>query len=233
MYEGGVFMDNTVNFSDILKKSFTELNIFRNITYLEVLVCMMIALAVAMFIFFIYRITFRGVVYSHTFSVSIVMMCLITSLIILTISSNVILSLGMVGALSIVRFRTAVKDPMDIIYMFWAIAAGIATGGGIYSVAILGSIFIGIVMMVMSRVKTKHSRYILIVHYRDEAKEKLIPILDGLKGKIMSKTVSKGVTEVNVEIGLKDENTEFLSKISDIPGVSDAALVSYSGEFAE
>lgn len=226
-------MDGTVNFNDILKKSFTNLEIFQKISFGQVLVCMFIALAVAMFIFFIYKYTFSGVVYSHTFNVSIVMMCLITSLIILTISSNVILSLGMVGALSIVRFRTAVKDPMDIIYMFWAIAAGISTGGGIYSVAIVGSLFIGIIMVIMSRVKIKHNRYILIVHYRDEAKDMLSPILDELKGKIKSKTVSKGTTEINVEVGLKDDDTEFLSRISDIPGVTDASLVSYSGEFAQ
>lgn len=227
-------MDNTtINFNDILKKSFTELDIFHNVSYIEVLVCMAIAITVAMFIYFIYKYTFRGVVYSHTFNVSIVMMCLITSLIILTISSNIILSLGMVGALSIVRFRTAVKDPMDIVFMFWAIAAGIATGGGVFSVAILGSLIIGIVMVVMNRVKTRHSRYILVVHYRDEAKEKLEPVVSGLRGKIKSKTVSKGLTEINVEIGLKDDNTEFLNRITEIPGVADASLVSYSGEFAE
>lgn len=225
--------NNTVNFNDILKKSFTELDVFHNVTYFEVLVCMVIAIAVAMFIYFIYKHTYRGVVYSHTFNVSIVMMCLITSLIILTISSNIILSLGMVGALSIVRFRTAVKDPMDIVFMFWAIAAGIATGGGIYSVAILGSLIIGATMVVMSRVKTRHSRYILVVHYRDEAKESLEPAIAGLNGKIKSKTVSKGLTEINVEVGLKDDNTEFLNRITEIPGVADASLVSYSGEFAE
>jgi uncharacterized membrane protein YhiD involved in acid resistance len=230
---GGFYMDNTVNFNDILKKSFTDLAMFQKISFSQILVCMLIALAVAMFIFFIYKYTFRGVVYSHTFNVSIVMMCLITSLIILTISSNVILSLGMVGALSIVRFRTAVKDPMDIIFMFWAIAVGIATGGGIYSVAILGSLFIGLILAIMSKVKVKHNRYILIVHYRDEAKEKLNPVLDELKGKIKSKTVSKGTTEINVEISLKDDNTEFLNRISGISGVTDAALVSYNGEFAQ
>jgi uncharacterized membrane protein YhiD involved in acid resistance len=226
-------MNNTVNFNEILKKSFTELDFFHNVSYIEVLVCMTIAIAVAMFIFFIYKFTYKGVVYSHTFNVSIVMMCLITALIILTISSNIILSLGMVGALSIVRFRTAVKDPLDIIFMFWAIAAGIATGGGIYSVAVLGSLIIGVMMVVMSMVKTRQSKYILVVHYRDEAKDKLDSAIRRLKGKIKSKTISKGVSEINVEIGLKDDNTEFLGRISDIQGVLDASLVSYSGEFAE
>jgi uncharacterized membrane protein YhiD involved in acid resistance len=226
-------MNSTVNFNEILKKSFTELDFFHNVSYIEVLVCMTIAIAVAMFIFFIYKFTYKGVVYSHTFNVSILMMCLITALIILTISSNIILSLGMVGALSIVRFRTAVKDPMDIVFMFWAIAAGIATGGGIYSVAILGSLIIGVMMVVMSMVKTRQSKYILVVHYRDEAKDKLDSAIRRLKGKIKSKTISKGVSEINVEIGLKDDNTEFLGRISDIQGVLDASLVSYSGEFAE
>lgn len=226
-------MNSTVNFNDILKKSFTELDFFHNVSYIEVLVCMTIAIAVAMFIFIIYKLTYKGVVYSHSFNVSIVMMCLITALVILTISSNIILSLGMVGALSIVRFRTAVKDPMDIIFMFWAIAAGIATGGGIYSVAVLGSVIIGVMMVIMSMVKTKQSKYILVVHYRDEAKEQLNPMLDKLKGKIKSKTISKGTTEINVEVSLKNDNTEFLNRISDIPGVTDAALVSYNGEFAQ
>lgn len=226
-------MDKALNFADILKKSFLSLDAFQKISFIDVGICLIVSLSVALFIFIIYKYTFRGVVYSYTFNMSLVLMCILTSLIILTISSNVVISLGMVGALSIVRFRTALKDPMDIIFMFWAIVAGLSTGAGIYSVSVLGSVFTGIILIIMSKHKIKLGRYMLIIHYTDEAADQVNYLLRKIKHLLKSKTVIKGVIEINIEVNVKGDNTAFVNQLSQIQGVSDASLVSYNGDYAE
>lgn len=220
-------------FEDIIKKSVLTLESFRTVSYYDVVVGLLISFAIGMFIYAIYRKTFRGVVYSYNYNVSFVLMTMITTLVIMTISTNIVLSLGMVGALSIVRFRTAVKDPLDIVYMFWAISSGIATGAKIYPLAIGGSIIIGLVIIWLSKRKIREEAYLLIIRHTDEAIALLRPELKKLRGKLKSKNVRKNYTEVTYEIKLADDNTAFLQTLIDIEGVSDASLVNYTGDYAQ
>lgn len=222
-----------MNFDDIIKKSVITLENFRLISYFDMVIGLAIAFIIGMFIYWIYRKSFRGVVYSYNYNVSFVLMTMITALIIMTISTNIVLSLGMVGALSIVRFRTAVKDPLDIVYMFWSISVGIAIGAKIYPLAIFGSIIIGIVILWLSKRKIREEAYLLIVRHTDEATIALRTETRKLAGKLKSKTVRKGYTEVTYEIKLKDDNTAFLQTISEMAGVSDASLVNYTGDYAQ
>lgn len=222
-----------MNFEDIIKKSVLSLESFRSISYFDMFLGLLISFCIGMFIYWIYRKSFRGVVYSYNYNLSFVLMTMITALIIMTISTNIVLSLGMVGALSIVRFRTAVKDPLDIVFMFWSISAGIAIGAKIYPLAIGGSIIIGIVILWLSRRKIKEESFLLIVRHNDEATPLVRSELKKLKAKLKSKNVRKNYTEVTYEISLSDDNTAFLQTIIDIPGVSDASLVNYTGDYAQ
>lgn len=226
-------MNDIVNFNDMIKKSFVKLDVFAKVSIIDVLICMLMTFIVGMFIFYIYKRTFRGVIYNYNYNVALVAMCLITSLVIMTISSNVILSLGMVGALSIVRFRTAVKDPMDIVFMFWSIAAGIASGAGIYPISIFGSLLIGLILVILFKRSSNDCVYLLIIHYNENANDGVRHALNRLKKyTIKSKTVSNGNVELTLEVKLKSDNTAFVNRISSIEGVIDAALVSYNREYA-
>jgi uncharacterized membrane protein YhiD involved in acid resistance len=171
-----------------------------------------------MFIYYIYRKTFRGVVYSYNYNVTFVLMSMITTLIIMTISTNIVLSLGMVGALSIVRFRTAVKDPLDIVYMFWAISVGIATGAKLYPVSLLGSLAVGAALLFLSRRKIREQPYLLIIRHTDESIGELRSRLRQLNYQVKSKTVRKNFTELTLEMRLRDDNTAFVNELSRIEG---------------
>lgn len=225
-------MDNVLSFKDILQGSFLDLDFFGAVNVNDVLIGLFITLVISLFIFFIYKKTYSGIIYSHNFNVSLVMMALITSLIIMTISSNLILSLGMVGALSIVRFRTAVKDPLDIVFMFWAIGLGITTGAKLYTIAVVGSVFIGIIAVLLLRFKNTNNIFMLIVHYEEEAKDQLFRNLSELDYKMKSKTVSLGITELTLELKIIGIDTSFVEDISGIEGVRDVSLISYNGNFA-
>ncbi|EFM10535.1 conserved hypothetical protein [Paenibacillus curdlanolyticus YK9] len=226
-------MEDTLNFKDIFKKSMLELDAFKNVSWVEIFWGLLISFLLGMFIYFVYQRCFRGVVYSHNYNVSFVLMTLITTLIIMTISTNIVLSLGMVGALSIVRFRTAVKDPLDIVYMFWAISVGIATGAKLYPIAIFGSLFIALVVFLLSRRKVKTAPFLLILHYEEAlADEGIKTALRKMKYTLKSKTIRKQMTELTVELRINADNTAFVQSISEIPGVADVALVSYNGDYA-
>lgn len=226
-------MPNNINFIDIIKKSFLDLGSANEITLLGVIRTMLVAFLVGFFIFLVYKKCYRGVVYSHSFNVSILLMTMITAMIIITISSNLILSLGMVGALSIVRFRTAIKDPVDLVFLFWSVAGGIATGAGIYPVVIVGSLVIGFCLLIFMRFKDNSRTYLLIINYNDEATGDVRAIINKLKYILRSKTTQKGKSELTLEIKVKNDNTAFVNSISDINGVVNVVLVSYSGDFAE
>nr|WP_307897405.1 VTC domain-containing protein [Clostridium botulinum] len=226
-------MDKSLTFQDIFKKSFTQVDHFGKIPISQVVICLIITAIVASFIFYIYKDTFRGVVYSYSYNISLFVMSLLTSLIVLTISSNVALSLGMVGALSIVRFRTAIKDPMDVMYMFWAITVGIACGAKIYSVAILGSLLVGLAIKLLTNYKVKNNTYMFIIHYEEKINEKLIVTLQEVQYFIKSKSITRGVTEMALEVKVKNNNTAFVNEISEMEGVIDASLVRYNGDYAE
>lgn len=228
-----IYMENTLNFSDFLRKSIYKLDVFAKISSIDVIIGLLIALAIALFIFYVYKSTFRGVVYSSSYNFSLMLMCLLTTLVIMTISSNVVLSLGMVGALSIVRFRTALKDPLDIAYMFWAITAGIASGAGIYPIAIIGSLFIGGTIVLFSKLKLSDSNaYILVIQYNQSCNDTVRQVLGKIRYKIKSKTVVREYIELCVEVKVKNNNTYFVNEIAEIPGVKSAVLMGYNGEYS-
>ncbi|WOV86824.1 DUF4956 domain-containing protein [Sporosarcina oncorhynchi] len=222
-----------MGFQDFFKSSVLQLEAFRTVSYVDMIFGLLFAFLIGMFIYWVYKKSFRGVVYSYNYNISFVLMTMITSLVIMTISTNIILSLGMVGALSIVRFRTAVKDPLDIVYMFWSLAAGIACGARIYPLAIGGSLVIGLVVFFLSRQKIREQSYLLIIRHTEQAVNELRTELMKLKTKLKSKTVRKGFTELTVEIRLRDDNTGFVHSISDIEGVNDVSLVQYTGDYAQ
>ena len=226
-------MNETINFQDVIKKSMLHLEAFRSINYLDMALGLACSFAIGMFIYWIYKRYFRGVVYSYNYNVSFVLMTMITTLIIMTISTNIVLSLGMVGALSIVRFRTAVKDPLDIVYMFWAIAAGISTGAKLYPLALLGSLAIGLTIAWLSKKKTKQESYLLIIRHMKEATDDLRVQLRLLNTKLKSKSVRKDFTELTVEISLRDDNTAFMKVINNIDGVMECSLINYTGDYAQ
>ncbi|EPR14458.1 DUF4956 domain-containing protein [Ruminiclostridium papyrosolvens] len=221
-----------MNFNDIFKSNFIEK--VSSFSPLDMVIALAVSFALGLFIFYVYKKTFNGVMYSASFGVSLLAMTLITTLIILAVTSNVILSLGMVGALSIVRFRSAIKEPMDIAFLFWSISAGIVTGAGLIPLGVFGSLFIGVVMVLFVNKKTTDNPYILVVNCTDEKAEKLVnsAISDNVKKHmIKSKAVTTSGIELTVEVRLKDSTTEFVNRISDIGGVTNTVLVSYNGEY--
>jgi uncharacterized membrane protein YhiD involved in acid resistance len=226
-------MDKALSFNDILKSSFLEKA--SSFSIVDAGIALGLALAIGLFIFLVYKKTFKGVMYSESFGISLIAMSLVTTLIILAITSNVVLSLGMVGALSIVRFRTAVKEPMDIAFLFWAISVGIVVGAGLIPLAIFGSAFIGIMIMVFVNKKSTDNPYILVISCQGDDSEKnaLQYINKSVKKHVVkSKTVSAGSNiELTVEIRLKEMSTQFVNEISRISGVNNAVLVSYNGEY--
>lgn len=224
---------SAVNFSDIFKSSFVEK--MSSVSILDVFIALALAFVIGLFIMQVYKKTFKGVMYSESFGVSLIALCLITTLIILAVTSNVVLSLGMVGALSIVRFRSAIKEPIDIAYLFWAISAGIVIGAGLIPLAIIGSIFIGLVMILFVNRKTTNNPYILVINCEDDNSENdALKLLSKnvQKYNVKSKTVSpvNGI-EMTVEIGLKKNTTGFVNEISKVNGISNVVLVSYNGDY--
>ncbi|CAN7580773.1 DUF4956 domain-containing protein [Paenibacillus sp. LjRoot153] len=226
-------MGDSLNFQDVVKKSILHFEAFRNISYIDILIGLAVSFGIGMFIYYIYRKTFRGVVYSYNYNVTFVLMSMITTLIIMTISTNIVLSLGMVGALSIVRFRTAVKDPLDIVYMFWAISVGIATGAKLYPVSLLGSLAIGAALLFLSRRKIREQPYLLIIRHTDDAIGELRIRLRQMNYQVKSKTVRKNFTELTLEMRLRDDNTAFVNEFSRIEGVQDVSLINYTGDYAQ
>ncbi len=221
-----------MTFSDVFKSSFlSNINAFSTV---DVLLALGLSFVLGLFIFLVYKKTYQGVMYSDSFGVSLIAMSMITSLVIIAVTSNVVLSLGMVGALSIVRFRTAIKEPMDIAFLFWSIAVGIVLGAGLLPLALIGSVIIGIIIVVFSTRKLGDTPYILVVNCEDAATETAVSALlkeDAKKSLLKSKAVNKLGVELTYEVRIQKDSTEFVNKISDTTGVSNAVLVSYNGEY--
>lgn len=221
-----------MSFSDIFKSSFLD-NV-TSISILDMALAMVLAFGVGMFIFFIYKKTYAGVMYSSSFGVTLVALTLITTLVILAVTSNVVLSLGMVGALSIVRFRTAIKEPMDIAFLFWSIAVGIVLAAGLIPLAVFGSVIIGIILLVFANHKDSSNPYIVVLSCEGHESEKSASEFLARNTKkcvVKSKTARKGSVELNLEVRLKDDNTDFINALADMPGVQNAVLVSYNGDY--
>lgn len=221
-----------MSFSDIFKSSFIE-NI-NAVTPFDMVVGLLLAFGIGLFIFYIYKKTYAGVMYSSSFGVTLIALTMITTLVILAVTSNVVLSLGMVGALSIVRFRTAIKEPMDIAFLFWAIAAGIVLAAGLIPLAVFGSLFIGIVLLLFANHKDMSNPYILVIRVDGHDSEKAASAYvceHTRRCTVKSKSAQKGEIELNLEIRLKDDNTDFVNELSDMDGVQSAVLVSYNGDY--
>ena len=221
-----------MTFSDIFKSSFLE-NV-NAVTVLDMVLALLLAFGLGLFIFFIYKKTYAGVMYSSSFGVTLVALTMITTLVILAVTSNVVLSLGMVGALSIVRFRTAIKEPLDIAFLFWSIAAGIVLAAGMIPLAVFGSVLIGVIILLFANRKSHTNPYIVVLSCDGhESEEKALAFLRGKvkRCSVKSKTARAGEVELNLEIRLTDDNTDFVNELSEIAGVRSAVLVSYNGDY--
>ncbi|KJS47279.1 hypothetical protein [Desulfosporosinus sp. BICA1-9] len=225
--------DQALNFIDIIKKSVLS-NFGADISIVNTLITMSVAFLIGFFIYILYKQIFSGVLYSKSFNVTLIGITMVTAMIIIAINSNLILSLGMVGALSIVRFRTPIKDPTDLIFIFWGAAAGIVVGAGFYSLAITASVMIGIVMFIFIKKASFETPYLLLVNCCGDDSEKDVLGLIHTHTKrynLKQKNVSQDNIELTLEVRVKDKESSFVNNISAIVGVKNAVLISYSGDF--
>ena len=200
----------------------------------DTLLAMLVSALLGLFIAALYRATYQGVMYTMTYGVTLVAISMVSAMILCVVTSNVVLTLGMVGALSIIRFRTSIKEPMDIMYMFWAVAAGIAVGAGLAGVAVVGSLAIGLVIVLLTRGRQNGVPFILVLNVRDQAAEEAaMQLIRGQvkRCRIKSKRVDATGTEVTVDVRLKNEDTAFMHSLNALDGVSSAVLVTYNGEY--
>ncbi len=221
-----------MTFNDIFKSSYLE-----NVTAVslpDMALALALSFCLGLFIYFVYKKTYSGVMFSRTFGGSLVAMTMITTMVILAVTSNVVLSLGMVGALSIVRFRTAIKEPMDIAFLFWAIAGGIVLAAGMIPLAVVGSVIIGLILIVFCNHKSTEKPFIAVITCEDgEAEKRVVQYLNGQvkKAVVKSKSAQKGNIEMSFEVSLKGDDTDFITTLSDMEGVNSAVLVSYNGDY--
>lgn len=221
-----------MSFSDIFKSSFLE-NV-TSVTIFDMVIALVLSFCIGVFIFLVYKKTYKGVLYSGSFGVTLIALTMITTLVILAVTSNVVLSLGMVGALSIVRFRTAIKEPLDIAFLFWSIAAGIVLAAGMIPLAIFGSVVIGVILLIFVNKKPHENPYILVINCdNNDAEGQINAFLKPhlLKQVVKSKTVTDGAVELNYEVRLKNEDTSFVNALSAQNGVHNVVLVSYNGDY--
>lgn len=221
-----------MSFNDIFKSSFLE-NV-SEFSMIDTLLGLAAALVISLFIFVIYKKTLTGDMYSSSFALTLVGLSLVTTLVIMAVTSNVVLSLGMVGALSIVRFRTAIKEPVEIVFLFWSLASGIVIGAGMVPLAMIGSAIIGIVLLLFANRKIHSNPYILVLNLRDEkAEETALEILKQgvLQYTVKAKTINASGIELTAELRLQDATTTFINRIVEASGVEHATLVSYNGEY--
>ena len=217
---------------DIFKSSFLE-NV-TSVSLLDMALALVLAFGIGLFIFLVYKKTFSGVMYSSSFGVTLVALTMITTMVILAVTSNVVLSLGMVGALSIVRFRTAIKEPLDIAFLFWSIAVGIVLAAGMIPLAVIGSVVIGVILLVFVNRKSFENPYILVLQCEGQAAEiqaKVFLENNTKRCVVKSKTVQQGLIELNLEVRLQNDNTDFVNALAGMEGVRSAVLVSYNGDY--
>lgn len=221
-----------MTFNDIFKSSFLE-NV-TSVSLLDMVLVLVLAFGIGLFIFLVYKKTYQGVMYSSSFGVTLIALTMITTVVILAVTSNVMLSLGMVGALSIVRFRTAIKEPLDIAFLFWAIAEGIVLAAGMIPLAVMGGVVIGLILLVFVNQKSRYNPYIVVLQCDDhEAEQRAKKYLEGQTHRcvVKSKSAQKGAVELNMEIRLVDDHTDFINTLAEIAGVQSAVLVSYNGDY--
>jgi len=217
---------------DFLTEIFSPPSQLQSLTGTQVLMNLTIALVCGLIIFLVYRYFNSSVVYSVRFNMLIVMVCVVTSLIIITIGTNLVLTLGMVGALSIVRFRAAVKDPLDVGFLFWAVAAGLTAGAQLYGVALIGTGFIALVYMILTVIRLEKHTYLLIIRYAADADETVKGLIKPLGSRVKNKTVSNAFSEITIEVRLRKGDTSFVENIKKSEGIEAVTLVEYTGDFA-
>ena len=221
-----------MTFSDIFKSSFLD-----NVTAvspLDMALTIVLAFGIGLFIFYVYKKTYQGVMYSSSFGVTLIALTMITSQVILAVTSNVVLSLGMVGALSIVRFRTAIKEPLDIAFLFWSIAAGIILAAGMIPLAVIGSVITGLILLFFVNKKSHKNPYIIVLSCVNHDAETQAMKYVGAQVErcvVKSKSAQNGLVELNMEVRLRDDNTDFINALSAMNGVNSAVLVSYNGDY--
>ena len=221
-----------ITFGDMFRKSF--LNLFpETVDPWSLITILAVSLLLGLGIFLVYRRCFIGVVYDHSFNVSLVVMTILTAVIIVTISSNVMLSLGMVGALSIVRYRTAVKSPMDLMFLFWAITTGIAVGATYYYIAALAFLFVAVTFAALRQLQSSDHTYMLVVNYdpATHADEEVRRRLAKHKNSVRSKIIRGDSAELTIEVILKNDNVNLADSVSSVKGVRDVTLVQYRGSY--
>ena len=221
-----------MSFNDIFKSSFLE-NV-SEFSILDTLIGLAVALVIGLFIFIIYKKTLTGVLYSSGFALTLVGLSLVTTLVIMAVTSNVVLSLGMVGALSIVRFRTAIKEPVEIVFLFWSLAVGIVISAGMIPLAVIGSAIIGVILLLFANRKIHNDPYILVTNCTDENAENAVMDILGKEAEhcvVKAKTVTTSGIELTAELRTKTASTAFVNAIAQLPGVETATLVSYNGEY--
>lgn len=219
-----------MSFIDMIKKS--VINEFTGtISVDKIFLSLLVAFLLGIFIVYIYKKTFKGVVYSKSYSVCLILLAMVTTLIVRTISSNLTLSLGMVGALSIIRFRTAIKDPMDTAFMFWAITAGIMSGTGLYLVAIVATLTLGLFFFLSNAIVFKtNSKYLCVLKYDESLEKEINEKLEDIKYTLKSKSVVKGVVEMTFEVALKENDTSILDNFKELDIIS-SSIISYQNDF--
>ena len=221
-----------MSFNDIFKSGFLE-----NVTAVsltDMALALIFAFGVGMFILLVYKKTFIGVMYSSSFGVTLVALTMITTMVVLAVTSNVVLSLGMVGALSIVRFRTAIKEPLDIAFLFWSIAAGIVLAAGMIPLAVIGSVIIGVILVLFVNRNAAKEPYIAVIQCENtESESAAVGFLQTKTDRcvLKGKTVRPALVELNYEIRLKNENTDFVNELAAMDGIKNVALVSYNGDY--
>lgn len=217
---------------DFIKNSILESGAFDGVTITRAALALITALIMGSLIYFVYRKFYTGVIYSRGFAITLVGMTVLTAMVTIAISTNIVISLGMVGALSIVRFRTAVKDPLDLLYLFWAITTGITSGAGMYLLVLTAALVMTVMIILFHRKQQKGRIYILVVHYTgDTAGDDVLRALGKIKYFLKSKTLRKEKTEMAIEVFAKKNDTFFMEKIRAIDGVEDVTLIQYNGEY--
>ncbi len=224
-----------ITLADIFRSSILAKAV-ESFSVMDTLIILGVSFLLGLLIFQLYKRTYMGVMYSRSFNVSLIVLIMIAAMVISAVTNNVILSLGMVGALSIIRFRTAVKDPMDMVYLFWSIATGIIVGAGMLLIAVLSALAIGIVVFILSTHKLDYQPYLLIVNLSTSQPEKQVTELTykhTLRHSLKSKSIRvDGVCELVFEISIKQENTELINRLSELTGVENAVLVAYNGDYS-
>lgn len=233
---GGQLVMEQITMSDVFNKSFVAMQSgMERFTAVEIVINLAVSFLVGMFIFYVYKKTFQGVLYQRSFNVSLVTITMIITLIIMTISGNLVLSLGMVGALSIVRFRTPIKDPVDLVFIFWAITVGIANGVGYFNISIIGSVVMTIVLLFMTRKAEEEQPYLLVLHIPTlcDSSEVTTHVKKSVERFLLkSKTVTPQYVEITAEVRLRSDDTHFLNDLQTSGKVQKATLITYAGDLA-